>query len=98
MYSDNASSLTYAKNDSCHGAMKHIMLKWHLVRDCYVKKLVHPAWVSTVDQQADCLTKPLQRVLFLKGKQAVMNGDPEPLPAPPEFKRLQLATASQIAS
>ncbi|CAM8959637.1 unnamed protein product [Rhodiola kirilowii] len=44
--------------------MKHIALAFHFVRELVHKGLLRVAYVSTDDQLADVLTKPLPRPKF----------------------------------
>ena len=56
--------------------MKHIALDYHFVRDKVSSGLLHMAHVSTRDQLADILTKPLSKHRFsvLQSKIGVSDG------------------------
>jgi hypothetical protein len=43
---------------------KHVDVKHHYIRERAQQQFVSVAWVSTVNQQADILTKPLVRERF----------------------------------
>jgi hypothetical protein len=48
----------------CHDRSKHIEIKYHYVRDMVQKGAVKLQYISTDEQVADVLTKPLSRVKF----------------------------------
>lgn len=48
--------------------MKHIAIDFHFIRDQFQNGALHVAHVSSQDQTADALTKPLSRQRFLQLK------------------------------
>jgi hypothetical protein len=58
--------------------MKHIALDYHFVRQLVQMGKLRVAHISTRDQLADILTKPLSRARFslLRDKIGITNGDP----------------------
>lgn len=61
---DNASAIKIVKNPIFHRRSKHIEVRFHFVRECYQKKLLKIEHVSSNDQLADILTKPIPRVQY----------------------------------
>jgi hypothetical protein len=64
IYSDNMVSLTYAKDPKYHGKTKHIVIKYHYIRDMVAKKEMFLEHISTKNMLADPLTKPIARDPF----------------------------------
>ena len=60
---DNQGCIFLTK-DSETRRTKHIDTKWHFIRDCVNEKKVSLQYVPTEHQEADILTKPLQRNRF----------------------------------
>ncbi|HVH80080.1 MAG TPA: Ty1/Copia family ribonuclease HI, partial [Stellaceae bacterium] len=58
---DNQSAISVAKNPEHHGRMKHLDLRFYWLRDTVEAGHITPAFISTADQPADILTKPLAR-------------------------------------
>jgi hypothetical protein len=74
---DNVGATYLCSNPVLHSKMKHISLDYHFVREqVHVGKL-HVSHVSTKDQIADLLTKPLPRAKFeeLRSKMQVTDGN-----------------------
>jgi hypothetical protein len=65
MYCHNPSAIALTKNDTFHQRTKHIDIKFHYVRERYAAGDIILNWVSTVDQQADLLTKMLNTKQFV---------------------------------
>lgn len=64
---DNQSAIKLIKNPENHKRTKHIDIRFHFIREKYVKeKLFDLKFVSTTQQIADILTKPLARDKFEK--------------------------------
>ena len=61
---DNSGSLSLSKNPENHSRTKHIEVQYHFVREKVAEGLVLVNYVSTKDQLADILTKPLKKPLF----------------------------------
>lgn len=64
LYCDNLGAKSLSSNPVFHSRMKHIALAFHFVREQVHKGLLRVAYVSTEDQLADVLTKPLLRQRF----------------------------------
>lgn len=62
LYCDNQSTICIAKNGGYTPRTKHIDIRHHYIRDALDQKIVNIDYVSTDDQVADGLTKPLQRI------------------------------------
>lgn len=73
---DNLGATRLALNPVMHSRMKHIALDLHFVRDLSKKGFFRVAYVTTIDQLADLLTKPLSRTRFslLRSKISVADG------------------------
>ena len=56
---DNESCIKLSKNDTSHGRMKHVDLKYHFVRDCVQDGTLILEYCSTDEMLADMFTKPL---------------------------------------
>jgi hypothetical protein len=63
---DNQSALTLANNPVFHERSKHIRLRYHFIRDCLAERSIKARYISTKDQLADLLTKPLGKIKFLE--------------------------------
>ncbi|WVZ17419.1 hypothetical protein V8G54_010401 [Vigna mungo] len=64
IYCDNLSATTLSVNPVFHSRMKHIALAYHFVRENVQKGKFRVSFVSTDDQLADILTKPLLHPRF----------------------------------
>ncbi len=61
----NAGCISLAENNlGSSGRTKHIELKYHYVRECMQSKEVLLKKISTHENIADIMTKPLERVVF----------------------------------
>ena len=54
------------------GRRKHINVKHNFLRDQIKLSVIKPEWVATAGQQADIMTKPLDRVTFARMCDLVM--------------------------
>jgi hypothetical protein len=61
---DNQSAIALNRNPVLHDRSKHIKTKYHFIRECVEHGEIRLEFVSTQDQLADILTKPLARVRF----------------------------------
>lgn len=68
---DNKSAIDLCKNPVHHERSKHIETKFHYIRDCVEKKKIIVEQISTKDQLADTLTKPLGRILFQEQREKI---------------------------
>ncbi|KAL8166907.1 hypothetical protein V2J09_008406 [Rumex salicifolius] len=64
IYCDNMGATSLSSNPVFHSRMKHIALAFHFVREQVQKGLLRVSYISTNDQLADVLTKPLFRSKF----------------------------------
>lgn len=64
VYCDNVGATYLCANPVFHSRMKHIALDYHFVRDHIQADVLCVAHISTKDQLADALTKPLPRQRF----------------------------------
>ena len=58
---DNQASISLARNPVFHKATKHIEIRYHHMRYSFESGIIVPTYVSTNDQVADILTKPLSK-------------------------------------
>ena len=61
---DIQSCIKITENPLFHDKSKHIEIRYHYIRDMVQKGDVKHNYVSTEEQVADVLTKPLSRVKF----------------------------------
>ena len=61
---DNRSCVQMSMNPVFHDNLKHIETQYHFIHDMVQKGAVELKYISTDDQSADILTKPLPRVKF----------------------------------
>ena len=64
IYCDNLGATYVSANPVFHSKMKHLGLDYHFVRENVQAGSLRVSFISTHDQVADLLTKPLPRVLF----------------------------------
>ena len=62
---DNTSDINISKNLIQHSRTKHIDIKYHFIRATVLKGDIELEFVSTSDQLADILTKPLDEKAFV---------------------------------
>ena len=70
IYCDNVGATNLCSNPIFHSSMNHVALDYHFIREQVQNGLLWVAHVSSADQLADALTKPLprQQFQFLKTK------------------------------
>ena len=61
---DNKSVIALTKNPVFHGRNKHILSKYHFIRECMEFDLIEVKHIPGVEQKADILTKLLARIKF----------------------------------
>lgn len=64
MYCDNLGETYVSANSIFHSKMKHLGLDYHFVRENVQCGNLRVSYISTRDQLADALTKPLPRHTF----------------------------------
>jgi len=69
---DNQSAIAIASDDVHHARTKHIDIRHHFIRQHIVEGALQLRWVASAEQEADILTKPLGRVLFMKLRERLM--------------------------
>ena len=73
LYCDNTAAITLAGNHSkVSQRTKHINVRYHFIRMCVADGTVQLKWVSTNEQIADILTKPLGPNIFHRLRPALM--------------------------
>ena len=72
---DNLNATYLSINPILHSRSKHVEIDIHFVRDYVANGVLHVQFVSTKDQLADILTKPLSSLRFsmLKNKLSVLS-------------------------
>ena len=67
---DNTSAINISKNLVMHTKTKHIVIKYHYLRELLQDKEVKMEYVSTKEKIADIFTKPLPQDAheYLRGK------------------------------
>lgn len=75
MWCDNIGATYLMANPIFHTRMKHIEIAFHFVRDKVAKHTLEVRYISTKDQLADILTKPLAtpRFQLLRDKLSLLN-------------------------
>jgi uncharacterized beta-barrel protein YwiB (DUF1934 family) len=65
IHCDNQSCIKLSENPVFHDRSKHIEMRYHFVRDIVQKNILSIQYVSTTEQTADILTKPLSLTKFV---------------------------------
>jgi hypothetical protein len=63
---DNESAIRMADNPVEHSRTKHIVIRYHFLRDHQQKGDIEIAYINTKEQLADIFTKPLDEQTFKK--------------------------------
>ncbi|GLT59368.1 hypothetical protein SLA2020_321890 [Shorea laevis] len=76
LYCDNLGAIYLNRNPIMHSRMKHIAIDFHFVRDLVDQKILLVSHISSKDQLANGLTKPLSsnRFISLRSKIGVTDG------------------------
>ena len=69
---DNSGALSLAHDAVQHSKAKHIHRRHFHIRDLVAGGIVKLCWVKSSDNRADCMTKPLPRIPFQKGRAALL--------------------------
>ena len=74
MFCDNTSAINISKNPVMHTKTKHIVIKYHFLRQVDLDKEVKLEYVNIKEQVVDIFTKPLAKdvFLYLRGKLGVI--------------------------
>ena len=64
IFYDNTSAISMSKNLVMHSKTKHILIKYHFVREQVTEKNIKLEYVGTKEQIVDIFTKPLPREAF----------------------------------
>lgn len=64
LWSDNLGATALTVNPVYHSRMKHVQIDVHFVRDKVQANEIQVRYISTKDQIADVLTKPLSKLRF----------------------------------
>lgn len=64
LHEDNRSAINLAHNPAHHFRTKHIDVRYHYVREVIKEGIVDLKWISSREQIADILTKPLPTAVF----------------------------------
>ncbi|XP_013594528.1 PREDICTED: uncharacterized mitochondrial protein AtMg00810-like [Brassica oleracea var. oleracea] len=70
---DNKSAIALTKNPVFHGRSKHVLKKYHFIRECVENGHIEVEHVPGVEQKADILTKPLARIMFKQMRSLIGN-------------------------
>jgi len=68
---DNTSAINISKNPVLHSRTKHIELRYHFLRELVESSILQISYISTEDQLADILTKPLDQKRFIHLRKAI---------------------------
>ena len=66
LFCDNKGTVSCTHDPHSHSQMKHIDIRAHFIRDCVNSKIIDVHHISGVDNTADVLTKPLNKVIHAK--------------------------------
>lgn len=69
IFEDNQSCIMAGEKPKNHKRMKHVAVKYHLVRDTIERGLVQLKYIPTGEQTADIMTKGLEKNQFFKLRQ-----------------------------
>jgi len=64
IFCDNPSAISISKNLVMHSKTKHILIKYHFVREQVAEKNIKLEYVGTKEQIVDIVSKPLPREAF----------------------------------
>jgi len=64
IFCDNTSAINISKNPVMHSRTKHILIRYHFLREKVTENEIKMEYVSTKDQIVDIFTKPLPKDTF----------------------------------
>ena len=64
LYSDNQGAIALSKNPTKHSKAKHIDIRFHFIRECYLQHLMKLEFIPSNDNYADIFTKPPKKLLL----------------------------------
>jgi hypothetical protein len=64
IFCDNTSAISISNNSAMHSKTKHILIKFHFLREHVTEKNIKVEYVGTKEQIANIFTKPLPRDTF----------------------------------
>ena len=71
-FEDNSGALEIARTHKFRPRTKHLNVKLHHFRSCVVNDAIKTTKVSTDNQRADCLTKPVNEDILVRHRKIVM--------------------------
>ena len=63
---DNLGSISLTETTKGHSLLKHLYIQYHYIRNCVQDKEISVMPISTHDNVADILTKPLPKPIYQK--------------------------------
>ena len=70
---DNKTAMALAKAPEVSRKSRHILLKYHNIRDLIVEHIIYVVFVPTGDMRANVLTKALTKKLFIFERDRLFN-------------------------
>jgi hypothetical protein len=64
IFCDNISAISISKDPVMHSETKHILIKFHFLREQVTEKNIKVEYIGTKEQIVDIFTKPLPRETF----------------------------------
>jgi hypothetical protein len=64
LHYDNTSAINVSKNLVIHSKTKHILIKYHFLREKVTNKVVQLNYIPSIEQIANIFTKPLEATPF----------------------------------
>ena len=64
IFCENTSAISISKNPIIHSKMKHILIKFHFIREKILSNTIKMEYVGTKNQISDIFTKPLPKMQF----------------------------------